>query len=91
MIKERAAPYCYLGVRTLTDEELQTISAEIEKSCQHWSGDDEYWTDDHAEATYYEMQRETRRRWEERNPEEAAYYRMEQRAASVRCAAVFTK
>src|SRR5688500_14885788 len=58
-------------VRTLSDEDLATLSMELEEAYRHWGGDDEYWSDDHAEKRYYEMRAEIKRRWEDRNPEEA--------------------
>lgn len=60
-------------VRSLSDEELRVLSEELSEEYQQ-SGTNEdyddydYWTSDTAEARYYEMRREIRRRWEAAHP-----------------------
>lgn len=58
-------------VRALSDEELKTLSTEIEEAYQREGEEYSYFTDSEAETRYYEMQAELRRRWDEANPEEA--------------------
>lgn len=60
------------NVRTLTDEELKTLSAELSEAYEQSGEDYAFWTDDDAETRYYEMLGEIRRRWAEANPELAA-------------------
>lgn len=50
-------------VTTLSDQELEALSAEMQEAYERpgYDGDSE-WTDDEAETRYHEMQRELRRR-----------------------------
>lgn len=65
-------------VKAMSDEELSRLSEELHEAylCTdrdyEWGDDESYWTDDAAEARYYEMRREINRRWREANPEKAA-------------------
>lgn len=59
-------------VRTLSDQELATLSAELEEAYCRSGEEDSYWTDDEAETRYWEMASEIRRREDERDPEAAA-------------------
>lgn len=58
-----AIPAYSQDVATLTDEELQALSAEMEEAyvVRGYDGDSE-WTDDEAETRHREMQAELRRR-----------------------------
>jgi hypothetical protein len=69
------------SVRSLSDAELETLSAELAAEyqesytlpCECCS--DTEWTDEAAEARYSAMRAEIRRRWEVANPEAAARWR----------------
>jgi hypothetical protein len=65
-------------VRTLTDEELKVLSAELQEAYYCTSYDEDYgdcsdWSDDDAETRYGEMQAEIHRRYfESLTPEQQA-------------------
>lgn len=56
-------------VRSLSDEELEVLSAELEEAYRCSGYEDDYWLDDAAEARYWEMHAEQHRRYCVAHPE----------------------
>jgi hypothetical protein len=56
-------------VRTLSDDELEVLSKELEEEYRHSGYEEDYWTDDAAETRYWQLHAEARRRWEIAHPE----------------------
>ncbi len=66
-------------VSLLSDEELETLSAELVEAYQSTNDDgDEWWCSHDAEDRYHEMQGEIRRRgWDAMSPQEQQKYKDE--------------
>jgi hypothetical protein len=64
-------------MRSLSDADLATLSAELSEAYTFSGYEEEVWTDSAAEERYWEMRHEIRRRWAEANPDEAGRQRQE--------------
>ena len=56
-------------VRTLSDDELEVLSKELEEEYRHSGYEEDYWTDDAAETRYWQLHAEAYSRWCAAHPE----------------------